>query len=97
MSRLPSERLISAEWGRQEALSRFAVDVEILGGSHPALMRDVLDILSREKVRVLGSNSTAKDLSARLLFTLEVESVLQLERLLKLIGELPGVACARRR
>jgi GTP pyrophosphokinase len=95
--RLPSERLIVAEWGRQDGLSRFAVDVEILGGGHPALMRDVLDILSREKVRVLSSNSIARDLSARLLFTLEVESVIQLERLLKLVAELPGVARARRR
>jgi GTP pyrophosphokinase len=97
VSRLPAERLIVAEWGRQEALSRFAVDVEILAGSHPGLMRDVLDILSRDKVRVLSSNSSAKDLSARIVFTLEVENVAQLERLLALIRELPGVAQARRR
>jgi GTP pyrophosphokinase len=97
VARMAAERLIAAEWGRQDPLSRFAVEVEILAGSHPALMRDVLDILSREKVRVLSSGSSARDLSARIVCTLEVESVTQLERLLKLVRELPGVAQARRR
>jgi GTP pyrophosphokinase len=97
VSRLPRERLIFAEWGRQESVTRFPVEVEILAGSHPALMRDVLDILSREKVRVLSSSSSAKELSARISFTLEVESVSQLDHLLGLLKELPGVAQARRR
>jgi GTP pyrophosphokinase len=97
VGRMAAQRLIAAEWGRQEALARFAVEVEIFAASHPALMRDVLDILSREKVRVLSSSSSAKELSARIVCTLEVESVTQLERLLKLVRELPGVAQARRR
>ena len=97
VARLPSERLIVAEWGRQVQDSRFAVDVEILGGSQPTVMRDVLDVLSREKARVVSSSSHARDLSARIALTMEVDGLVQLERLLKLIRDLPGVAHARRR
>ncbi len=97
VSRLAAERLIGAQWGRLEATSRFAVDVEILAGSQPEPMRDVLELLSREKVKVLSSGSSVRDLSARIVFTLEVEGVVQLEHLLALIRELPGVAGARRR
>src|SRR5581483_5126728 len=97
VARLPAERLIAAEWGRQSQDSRFAVDVEILGGSQPTLMRDVLDVLSREKARVVSSSSHARDLSARIALTLEIDSLVQLERLLKLLRELPGVTRARRR
>jgi GTP pyrophosphokinase len=97
VAQLPAERLIAAQWGRRDSSTRFAVDVEVLGSGHPNLMRDVLDIMSREKVRVLSSNSQVRDLSARLLLTLEVEGVTQLELLLKQIRALPGVSGAQRR
>jgi GTP pyrophosphokinase len=96
VARLPHERLIEADWGRSGA-ERYPVDVEILAGSHPALMRDVLEVFTREKVRVVSSASHSQDLSARMLFTLEVEDQSQLRRILAAVRDLQGVESARRR
>jgi GTP pyrophosphokinase len=95
--RLPAERLIAAEWGRQSGDVRFAVDIEIEAGSRAELLRDIPDLLSREKVRVLGSRSQARDLSMRAGYTVEITGLNQLHRLLDQIRELPGVLSARRR
>jgi GTP pyrophosphokinase len=96
VGRLPAERLIAADWG-ETGESRFPVDVEIVAGSHPALMRDILDVFTREKVRIRSSRSHSQDLSAKLGFTLEVHGLTQLRRLLAQIGDLPGVESACRR
>jgi GTP pyrophosphokinase len=96
VGRLPAERLIEADWGKTGE-TRFPVDVEILAGSHPALMRDILDVFTREKVRVASSASHSQDLGARMAFTLEVEDQAQLRRILAIVRELPGVESARRR
>jgi GTP pyrophosphokinase len=94
--RLSPERLIEAQWGAQAARGAFAVDVEVDGGSRPELMRDVLDVFAREKVRVLAARSHTRDARARLYFTVEIADLNQLRRLLALVGELSGVAQARR-
>ncbi|HUF20407.1 MAG TPA: TGS domain-containing protein, partial [Burkholderiales bacterium] len=95
--RLPQERLIAADWGTVSAEARFAVDVEVTAGGRPELMREVLEMLSREKVRVLGSRWQLHDLNMRIGYTLEVAGLDQLERLLAQIRALPGVHAVRRR
>ena len=60
-------------------------------------MRDILDVFTREKVRVVSSASYSQDLSARMAFTLEVEDQGQLRRILAVVRDLPGVEAARRR
>jgi GTP pyrophosphokinase len=95
--RLATERLIVAEWGGDADQGRFPVDVEVDGATDPGLMRDILDVFSREKVRVAAATSTARDLEARMFFTLEVNGLPQVRKLLSMIGELPGVISTRRR
>ena len=73
------------------------MDVEVIAGAHPALLRAILDIYTREKVRVISSKSMSQDLNARVAFTLEVEGLAQLKRLLALVRDVPGVESARRR
>ena len=94
---LSGERLIAAQWGSDAGQGRFAVDVEVDGSGDPGLMRDILDVLSREKVRVAAATSSARDLEARMFFTLEVNGLAQVRKLLAMIGELPGVISTRRR
>ena len=96
VARLPQERLIAADWGETGA-SRFPVDIEIIAGSHPALMRDILDVFTREKVKVASSTSSSQDLNARMAFTLEVEGLTQLTRLLASVRDIAGVQSARRK
>jgi GTP pyrophosphokinase len=96
VKRLAAERLIAANWGKTGE-ARFPVDVEVIAGAHPALLREILDIYTREKVRVISSKSVSHDLNARIAFTLEVEGLAQLKRLLALVRDVPGVESARRR
>jgi GTP pyrophosphokinase len=96
VARLPQERLIAADWGKTVA-SKFPVDIEVIAGSHPALMRDILDIFTREKVRVTSSTSFSHDLNAKMAFTLEVEGLPQLTRLLAAVRDISGVESARRK
>jgi GTP pyrophosphokinase len=96
VARLPQERLIAADWGKTGA-SKFPVDIEVIAGSHPALMRDILDVFTREKVRVASSTSYSQDLNAKMAFTLEVEGLPQLTRLLASVREISGVESARRK
>ena len=96
VKRLAAERLIAADWGKTGE-ARFPVDVEIIAGAHPALLRDILDIFTREKVPVITSKSVSRDLNAKIAFTLEVEGLRQLKRLLALVRDVSGVESARRR
>ncbi|MBI3530291.1 MAG: bifunctional (p)ppGpp synthetase/guanosine-3',5'-bis(diphosphate) 3'-pyrophosphohydrolase [Betaproteobacteria bacterium] len=96
VARLPQERLIAADWGKT-GVSKFPVDIEIIAGGHPALMRDILDIFTREKVRVASSTSYSQDLNAKMAFTLEVEGLPQLTRLLASVRDISGVESARRK
>ncbi len=77
-------------------LGRFLVDVEIDATGHPNLMRDLLDVFTREKVKVAATTSQARDLEARMFFTLEVTGADQVRRLLSVVREVPGVSSARR-
>lgn len=94
---LPAERLVPAQWGKRTGEQRFAVDVELTAGNDSTLMRDILDVLSRERVRVISSSSSRDDLNMRMLLTVEVEDLAQLARLLGVARDLPGVTGARRR
>ena len=96
VARLPQERLIASDWGKTGA-SKFPVDIEVIAGSHPALMRDILDVFTREKVRVTSSTSHSQDLNAKMAFTLEVEGLAQLTRLLASVRDIAGVESARRK
>ena len=97
VARLPRERLIDAQWGADAERGSFPVDVEVEGSSHPNLMSSLLDLLAREKVRVLAARTTTREPEARFQFTLEVGGLEPLRRLLAQVGELQGVVSARRR
>jgi GTP pyrophosphokinase len=72
------------------------VDVEIDATSDPNLMRDILDVFTREKVSVVATTAHARDPQARMFFTLEVTGLDQVRRLLSVIREVPAVSSARR-
>jgi GTP pyrophosphokinase len=97
VARLAGERLITAEWGNDAGRGRFAVDIEVEAASHPDPMREILETFSREKVRVTRAASYASDLRSRIAFTVEVNGLDQLARLLAMVTAMPGVFAARRR
>jgi GTP pyrophosphokinase len=94
--RLSQERLVDAEWGKSP-LATFPVDITIDAGDRTGLLRDITEILSREHINVTATNSVSRSTSARMLLTVEVPDLGQLERVLALIRTVPGVARAARR
>jgi GTP pyrophosphokinase len=93
---MPAERLIAAQWGAADGGS-FPVDIEVHANDRTGLLRDVSDMLARERINVLAANTGSRDASARMVFTLEVTDLAQLARVLGLIAQVPGVVSARRK
>src|SRR6266542_3780019 len=68
------ERLISADWGapRDEV---FPVDVVVEAMDRQGLLRDITEILSRERINVTAANTLTRNLQSRMAFTLEVRGL----------------------
>lgn len=96
VKRLDPERRVSAEWG-EAAGATFSVDIEVEAVDRTGLLRDISEVLSRERINVTATNTASRDLSARMRFTLEVENLAQLRRVLSVIREVRGVVRAVRR
>jgi GTP pyrophosphokinase len=96
VKRLAAERLIAADWGIS-AEATFSVDVVIEANDRSGLLRDITEILSRERINVTATKSASRDASARMLLTVEVSNLAQLNRVLALVRDVPGVAYAARR
>ncbi len=90
------ERLIDADWGepREEV---FPVDIVVEASDRQGLLRDLSELLARAKINVIAVNTATRQHQARMAFTLEVQSIAQLQRALRLAGDIPGVFSAQRR
>lgn len=90
------ERLITADWGapRDEV---FPVDVVIEATDRQGLLRDITEVLSRERINVTAANTLTRNMQTRMAFTLEVKSLDLLQHALGLVREVPGVLAAARR
>ena len=90
------ERLIEADWGeaREEV---FPVDIVVEAMDRQGLLRDISEIMTRERINVTAVNTLSKNLQARMSFTLEVQSIAQLKRALALVHDVRGVTGAARR
>jgi len=60
-------------------------------------LRDVSEVLSRERINVTAVNTQTRQHVATMFFTAEVEDLEHLRRALTLIGEVRGVFAAARR
>ncbi len=90
------ERMIEASWGaaRDEV---FPVDIVVEASDRQGLLRDISEVLSREKINVTAVHTLTRAHQARMAFTLEVSSVEQLARSLSLVRDVRGVFTAARR
>jgi GTP pyrophosphokinase len=90
------ERRIEADWGEQAGRS-FAADVVVQATDRQGLLRDVTEVLSREKINVTAMNTQTRHSIASMQFTVEVDDAGHLQRALALLRELRGVMSASRR
>jgi GTP pyrophosphokinase len=96
IKRLDSARRVAAEWGQSDGIT-FAVDIEVEAIDRTGLLRDISEVLSRERINVTATHSLSSNFAARMHFTLEVSDVAQLNRALGLIRDIKGVTSAVRR
>jgi GTP pyrophosphokinase len=96
LKRLDTKRRVTAEWGQAEG-GAFPVDIEVVAIRRTGLLRDLSEVLAREKNRIVGSRATEEDSAVRLRYTIEVANIGQLARVLTLLREVRGVARAARR
>jgi GTP pyrophosphokinase len=90
------DRLLVASWGTKKG-GHYEVDVEIEANDRQGLLRDVSEVMTREKVNVTAVSTLSRGLQAGMRFTVQIADLDQLARILTLIQEVPGVAWARRR
>ncbi|MCL2656052.1 MAG: bifunctional (p)ppGpp synthetase/guanosine-3',5'-bis(diphosphate) 3'-pyrophosphohydrolase [Betaproteobacteria bacterium] len=94
------ERVVAAEWGgRTEEDQRsdvYPVDIGVEANDRQGLLRDISEVLSREKLNVIAVNTLSKSGRAFMRFTVEVRNATQVQHALALIGEVQGVEKARR-
>ncbi len=96
LARLDPERQIGAEWGGATDAT-FSVEIVVDAADRTGLLRDISEVLSRERVNVTATRSESRDHSARMRFTLEIRNLDQLRQVLTLIREVNGVLQAERR
>jgi len=96
MRDLQPERLIAADWGapRDEV---FPVDIVVEAMDRQGLLRDISEVLSREKINVTAANTLTRNMHSRMAFTVEVGSLDTLKRALALVRDVKGVLAAGRR
>ncbi|HEY9396446.1 MAG TPA: ACT domain-containing protein, partial [Burkholderiales bacterium] len=89
------ERSIDAAWGDKPGM--FPVDIAVQANDRQGLLRDISEVLSRERINVTAVKTLSRQNVATMEFTVEVGNLPHLRRALSLIHEVSGVMSARRR
>ena len=96
LKRLDPDRCVDAEWG-EAAGATFPVDVVVEAVDRTGLLRDISEVLTRERINVTATDTQSAAQAARMKFTLEIENLEQLHRVLVLVRDVKGVVAAARR
>jgi GTP pyrophosphokinase len=95
LARAP-ERRIAADWGEQGPRT-FPADVVVQATDRQGLLRDLTEVLSREKLNIISMNTQTRHSIASMQFTVEVDDAAHLQRALALLRDVRGVMAATRR
>ncbi len=92
------ERLIDVQWGLPQSHRPLLYPVDLLVQAHerPALIRDISELISKEKMNVTGVQTRSIKSNLWMTFTVELNDSARLSKVLSLVAELPGVRSARR-
>ena len=94
------ERVIGTEWGEQwgaKSGAVYPVDLMVAAGDRQGLLRDISDILTREKINVTAVRTQSRAGIAHMSFTVELSGTAALQKALSLLRDVPGVISAQRR
>ena len=91
------ERLIAVAWGTRQTdgTAVYAVDLLVEAEDRQGLLRDISELLAKEKMNVVGvhtqSVKDARGHTAWMTFTVEVGDTTRLAQVLALVGQVRGV------
>jgi GTP pyrophosphokinase len=92
------ERVIEVEWGAQkEGGAVYPVDVAVEATDRQGLLRDISEVFAKEKMNVIGVQTSSVKGTAWMTFTVEVTDASRLAKVLTLVRDVAGVQRARRR
>ena len=93
------ERVIEVEWGLPKGgeAPLYPVDVTIEATDRQGLLRDILEIFSKEKLNVIGAQTQTVKGVAWMTLTVEISDSGRLGKVLASVAGLSGVRTARRR
>ncbi|QKO21910.1 bifunctional (p)ppGpp synthetase/guanosine-3',5'-bis(diphosphate) 3'-pyrophosphohydrolase [Rhodoferax sp. BAB1] len=93
------ERVIEVEWGVPKGgeAPLYPVDVTIEATDRQGLLRDILEIFSKEKLNVIGAQTQTVKGVAWMTLTVEISDSGRLGKVLASVAGLSGVRTARRR
>jgi len=103
MVRRAPERLIAVAWGSRtaDAAAAYAVDLLVEADDRQGLLRDISELLAKEKMNVVGvhtqSVKDSRGKTAWMTFTVEVSDTTRLASVLAQVGRVAGVRRARRK
>ncbi len=112
MKRRSPERVIAVEWGGGDVVGKgapvYPVDVLVEAGDRQGLLRDVLEVLAKEKMNVVAVNTQSMKPgavkpragggdTAWMSFTLELSDASKLAKVLRDLCAISGVRSARRK
>ncbi|MDO4705296.1 MAG: bifunctional (p)ppGpp synthetase/guanosine-3',5'-bis(diphosphate) 3'-pyrophosphohydrolase [Comamonadaceae bacterium] len=96
------ERVIDVQWsqsaGAESARNVYPVDILLEAHDRQGLLRDISDVLARERTNVIGVQTRShRNHSATMTFTIEVPNATHLQAVLAAVAQVPGVRTARRK
>lgn len=94
-----AERVIEVAWGSPKADARAAypVDVTVEASDRQGLLRDITEVLAKERMNVVGMQTQSVKGTAWMTFTVEIDDAARLAKVLGVVTEVSGVRSARRR
>jgi GTP pyrophosphokinase len=97
MSAVRPERVFTVQWTQHE-VADLSVEISVRAHDRSGLVRDVSDVLAQERLSIEAMTTTTdrEAGTARVLITVPVDDLEQLERVLRRLTSVPDVTAARR-
>ncbi len=92
------ERVIAVTWaGQDTGAALYPIDLEISASDRQGLLRDISDVLTKERINVIGVNTRSIGDLAQMRFTVQLANSAKLKHALTLIANVAGVLKASRK
>ncbi len=90
-------RMIDVEWYSKDTESTYIVDVQILSSDRSGLLVDILKEIGNVKAHLLSVNTKTKETIATIEITIEIENLVELNKVMKALRKVDSVFEVRRK